>query len=437
MGKGDKKKRKKKKKKKKGVYSPPEKRNENRIRLEELTKIINGKKIETQESKKQIIEKNFNDIANKEQIFFKKEVEMSYEIIEKGIELDGNRSLNYISFLKWNHGDPKKLEKFKTKIKPFKQYKLSFNGDIRSISNINVKEISGIIKDKKNLKELISELPPYSFILQANIKLVAPYFSKDDDEFYLIQNPCLKEKVFKVPMVRGSGWKGALASAFKDLINREIDKMDIIQSYLRIFGTGSDDFRKLSDMLNDYLKNGKELSFESIVSFVLFELGLKLTGDDIKKLKSEEDLEKWLKEKIWKELKKESNKNLPTFLKTHRGRAVFYPTYFDRLSLEIINPHSRKTRAGINPVHYEVVPKGAEGILQVIYIPFDTVLHSNEEIKQEVNNDIKYLCWVLENLQNIGIGAKGKLGWGRFKLKDKKVFCNVSNIEIPKEWNNG
>jgi CRISPR-associated protein Cmr2 len=37
-----------------------------------------------------------------------------------------------------------------------------------------------------------------------------------------------------------------------------------------------------------------------------------------------------------------------------RGALAFYPTWFDRLGFEVINPHSRKTRAGTQPIYYEV-----------------------------------------------------------------------------------
>ena len=39
-----------------------------------------------------------------------------------------------------------------------------------------------------------------------------------------------------------------------------------------------------------------------------------------------------------------------------RGRLAFFATYFDRMGLEIINPHKRDTGVGTNPIYIESVP---------------------------------------------------------------------------------
>lgn len=109
-----------------------------------------------------------------------------------------------------------------------------------------------------------------------------------------------------------------------------------------------------------------------------------------------------------------------SYLQVHKGRAIFYSTYFNRLSLEVINPHSRKTRAGTNPIHYEVVPKETDGTLQIVYIPFDAVLTEDEEIKKQVKVDIEFLTKCIEKIAEIGVGAKEKLGWGRFEITNRK-----------------
>ena len=99
--------------------------------------------------------------------------------------------------------------------------------------------------------------------------------------------------------------------------------------------------------------------------------------------------------------------------KAQKGRAIFYPIYFNKLSLEIINPHNRKTKAGTNPIHYEVVPKGSSSQLQIVYIPFDIVTENNEVIKNEADEDLKFLKACIQKALDNGIGAKTKLGWGK------------------------
>lgn len=54
----------------------------------------------------------------------------------------------------------------------------------------------------------IDDLPFHSFFSQFTFILAKPYLSKDDEAFYICENPVKKDKVFKVPMVSGSTWKG-------------------------------------------------------------------------------------------------------------------------------------------------------------------------------------------------------------------------------------
>ncbi len=299
-----------------------------------------------------------------------------------------------------------------------------------------IQRISGIITDPSNIKNLIDKLPQYSFAIWVKFNLIAPYFSKDDDEFYIIQNPVLKEKVFKIPMVRGSSWKGALAGAFKKLLNEENEsskRKEIIESYLRIFGAGSENIKVIEEYLREKSKNLKEFK-DKILEFMLFELGIKVNKgliDNIKNSSDEQALLEELKKQISSKIQKS---NLPIEFQTHKGRAIFYPTYFDKLSLEIINPHDRRKRAGTVPIHYEVVPKDTEGILQIIYIPFDGILKSDDELKSEAEEDLKILCKAIEKLADEGIGAKTKLGWGRFELVEKSFCINSDkNFELM-EW---
>jgi CRISPR-associated protein Cmr2 len=297
-----------------------------------------------------------------------------------------------------------------------------------------IQNISGIIENKDKVSEIVKRLPTYSFILWSEFELNNPYFSQDDDNFYLIQNPVLKEQTFKIPMIRGSSWKGSLASAFKDIINGEKDKIKVIESYFRIFGAGSESIKNLEN----YFKNKSEKEGltnlenkdinQKIVELLLFELGLTLNKEEIDKIKNGDIVDvltEWLTSKSKDYIIKSK---LPPELSTHKGRAVFYPTYFDKISLEVINPHDRRKRAGKAPIFYEVVPKGSKGILQIVYIPFD--LSAN---KDEIGSDINYLINAIERLTNKGIGAKTKLGWGSYKLKSKYYYIANNNIDIKND----
>lgn len=375
----------------------------------------------------------------------------TYEVINDELQLDIDKPIHFLKWgAKYNElegGKIKDMDNFNTvfhfakhndriefknlkntefTLAWFKKYSIiKENG--KKTYKVSDKEfkIANKLNHISNIKDYISNILPYSFILQAEIKLISPYYSRDDDEFYLIQNPVLKEKVFKVPMVRGSGWKGAIAKAGKDLINKDLKWFD---SYIRIFGTGSQEYRELIDSL----EKDKSIS-EKLIKYALFKLGIRLNKERINKINTKpEDFLIELSDKLTKENIK--NKTVP-YLQIHKGRAIFYPTYFDKLSLEIINPHSRKTRAGINPIHYEVVPEGTKGILQIIYIPYDGILLSDNELEKQVKADIEFLIKCIEKVAKNGVGAKTKLGWGQFDLTDKIYYLNggIESLETE-DW---
>ncbi|ACJ75318.1 crispr-associated ramp protein [Thermosipho africanus TCF52B] len=326
----------------------------------------------------------------------------------------------------------KKPIKFETYIN-IKNKMIEYNGLIISNNTLNIiekaKKISGILKENE-LENYISRLIPYSFIFWAEIELINPYFSKDDEDYNLTKkNLCIKDKAFKIPMIRGSAWKGVFANAFKILINESLfssnteeKAIDYIQSFARIFGTGSMEFRKFTKMLSELLEDKlKEKDMHEIIKYLIFELGLRLKKDDIDNLRKKENFKDWVRNNIWKKYGETSEKNLPFFLKPHKGRAIFYPTFFSRLSTEVINPHSKEERKGKGPIFFEVVSKYSRGIVQIVYIPFDGIRLEREVLKDQVEKDVKFIELSFKKVSDIGIGAKSKLGWGRFTIKSKKL----------------
>jgi len=276
---------------------------------------------------------------------------------------------------------------------------------------------AGILKDVQDVQEYTRKLLPGSFVITADIKLKSPYFSQDDDNFVIVDNPVLKEHVFKVPMIRGSSWKGALASAAKKLVREDLK---CFPQFARIWGLGSSEYRDLIDSLKE---NHRKKAIDAAISFALFELGLNLDKKYIDIIKDNP-----------LNFLKQLSEDLTDFLQPHKGRAVFYPTFFNKISYEVINPHDRKKRAGINPINYEIVPEGSQGKLQIIYIPYDAVLSKSEVLKEQVEKDLSFLCKVIEMTEEKGIGAKTKLGWGRFELSDQ-TYCITHKDLAVKGWN--
>lgn len=293
------------------------------------------------------------------------------------------------------------------------------------------KSRSGILK-KENLKELISNHLPGSFVIQGKFTLESPYYSADDEPYYILDNPVMKDKVFKVPMMRGSSWKGVLSTAIRSIMKKNKDNLlENYLSFVRLFGAGSEEFRKMIDLVSKKEINNDDFQ-KQLKWYALTKLGktLDLTDNNLDK-------------KIWDEIKQKS-------LQVQRGRLIFYPSYFDKLSLEMINPHKRRTKAGTQPVYYEVVPKGASGIFQLLYIPADGITKSKNDLQEEVINDLKLLTIALKRIfqengddVQVKIGAKTKLGWGRVKadqfdfIKRKEDSLNSSDSSFLKLYTGG
>lgn len=190
-------------------------------------------------------------------------------------------------------------------------------------------------------------LPPYSAFLQFTFELTKPYISRDDELFHISDNPIRKDKVFKVPMVAATGWKGNLRWTARQL-EPELDQ----QTMNRLFGPEKED----------------------------------------------ED--------------------------SHlAGRLHFYPTFFDRISLEVINPHDRATRAGKYPIYFESVPTGTEGIFSLLYVPLPGSIHS----EQEARADLRIVTSALYQMLCIyGFSAKKSSGFG--EVADEVRDTNLSTI---------
>ena len=188
-------------------------------------------------------------------------------------------------------------------------------------------------------------LPDGAFTLQFTMTLAKPYLSKDDEPLYIIDNPVVKDRVFRVPMVRASSWKGTMRSATRLIL----DGKDVKERIVRLFGSEK--------------------------------------GDEPLKA----------------------------------GRLIFYTTFFDRIDLEIINPHDRERKAGINPIPIEAVPIGAQGQFFLLYAPFDFLRPSQEgsestfrqRLTEEVCADVRDVVKALRALMlDLGFSAKRTSGYG-------------------------
>ncbi|MGC8800887.1 MAG: RAMP superfamily CRISPR-associated protein [Chloroflexus sp.] len=217
-----------------------------------------------------------------------------------------------------------------------------------------------------------SSLPSATWLaLQVDFELLTPWYSKDDRVFHVMDNPVRKDRVFGVPFMAASSWKGMLRWAFR--------------MHTKLIGPEKE---------SDEEKRKQAQAWE-----------LHLFGNE----KGEEDHEK-----------------------LHQGALVFYPTWFDRIGFEVINPHSRERRAGTQPIYYEVVPPGGKGTLSLLYAPWPGMKPA--ATPQDVIP--KLLEAVEDLLTNYGISAKRTVGWGTAKITEWRAF-HKTHVSIQKNSRNG
>ncbi len=262
-----------------------------------------------------------------------------------------------------------------------------------------------------NNSSFLNSLPKYATLIEIIFTLKKPYLSKDDDNFYIIDNPIVKDKVFKPPMVRPTTWKGALRfSAIKvfeeSLINGEINEGNWKEKralLVRLFGNEK-------DALEDYLNR-------------LIARELKKDKDYVK-----EEFKKYLIEKGL------ISKDIPS----REGRLFFYPTFFDKISLDVITPLSRETRTPVRgPIYFEIVRENTKGIFRLLYYPFDLIAKGEfDKIEDEIKEDLELLSKALKKMfYEIGFSAKKTSGFGTAEIINVKLQCGdkLKDCEAIKE----
>lgn len=193
-------------------------------------------------------------------------------------------------------------------------------------------------------------LLPSWLAIKVNFQLKRPWYSKDDRIFHILENPLRKEYLFDVPYIPATTWKGLLRWTCR------------MQSGLR-------------QHLEEH--NGK--------------------------LEGWEDPD-WIVDLFGNEKGEKEHFN--------QGVLAFYPTWFNRIGYEVINPHDRSRRAGTQPVYYEVVPAGASGTLFLLYAPFPGMT-----VKSEQKTALRNLFLAIEVLlTHYGISAKRTAGWGTAQI---------------------
>lgn len=187
--------------------------------------------------------------------------------------------------------------------------------------------------------------------LEVEFELLTPWYSKDDRPFHVLDNPVRKERVFGVPFMTAASWKGMLRWAFL--------------------------------------------------------MVTKLIGPDQEKDASKRKQAKAMELHLFGNEKGEERS-------FHQGALVFYPTWFNKIGFEVINPHDRSRRAGKQPIYYEVVPPGTEGKLRLLYAPWPEPEMKETATATDVLSKLLEAAEAL--LTTYGVSAKRTVGWGTAKV---------------------
>ncbi|WP_169238897.1 hypothetical protein [Candidatus Roseilinea sp. NK_OTU-006] len=250
-------------------------------------------------------------------------------------------------------------------------------------------------------------LPPGSWFLQFTFTLAKPWMSKDDDPFYVAEsvNPVRKDKVFKVPMMAAASWKGLLRWTVMHI------RLVKQKSSLTPEQFAQERFRQAL-LFGD--EKGEEPG------------GTKDFAAYLDRLKPEARAEYERLLRRYYDLQDEDP------LPHHSGRLLFYPTFFDAIDVEVINPHSRKTKAGTHPIYLECVPAGASGTFSLLYVPFDLIGKPKDEISKQALADLQL---VAEGLQAMfltyGFSAKRTSGYGTARETVADGFFQIRIEETP------
>jgi len=270
-------------------------------------------------------------------------------------------------------------------------------------------------------------IPDISMFLQGSwavnfkFKLKKPYISRDDTDFYIIDNPIRKEWVFKMPYIAASQWKGALRAA---MVKQLVEQTDSLSD---------EEFAEMRFRLTLLFGDEKGEGLDSINGLAGY-LDCK---------KSKKASERYI-EKVREYYNIKEDKPFPH----HAGCMHFYPTYFTRIGLEVINPHDRETGAGAQPIYFECVPHDTDGVFVLLYVPLHRTGKDREETKKYAIDDLQIVVdGICAMMTQYGFGAKTSSSFGlaeknveegRLVLSADIIEKSLSNkkpvTEIPEEF---
>lgn len=259
----------------------------------------------------------------------------------------------------------------------------------------------------------LTNLPACSFALQFTFRLRKPYLSRDDTDWHILDNPVRKEKVFGLPMVAPTGWKGALRAAMtralaSGLVEDEQDKeSSFVKRRLWLYRLFGNEDANTATFLNRALARYRVGPLPEDADDGQREGWQKRI--EVETEQAAQEFDALLREQGYRRGDVEG----------FQGRLRFYPTFFTQTGLEVINPHPRESGAGKQPLYFECVPIGTQGAFTLLYVPFDLIGRPEVETRTEIADDLAIVAQGIQAmLTSYGFGAKTSSGFG---LADHQV----------------
>mgnify|MGYP001116825348 CR=1 FL=1 len=253
----------------------------------------------------------------------------------------------------------------------------------------------------------LASLPACSFALQFTFTLLKPYLSQDDTDWHILDNPVKKDKVFGLPMVAPTGWKGALRAAMTQELASGLNEdeqengSDFVKRRLWLYRLFGNEDASIAAFLNRALARHRVGPLPEDADDRQREEWQKRIAAETERAAQEFDV--LLREQGYR------RGNVEGF----QGRLRFYPTFFTQTGLEVINPHSRESGAGKHPLYFECVPIGAQGTFTLLYVPFDLMGEPADKAHTELANDLTAVAEGIGAMLTIyGFGAKTSSGFG-------------------------
>jgi len=218
-------------------------------------------------------------------------------------------------------------------------------------------ELHPEIPSELHLEPDHTHLPDSSwFGIDVSFTLKSPWYSKDDHPLHVLDNPVRKDHVFGVPFMSAAAWKGLLRWACRMQAG--------LYTHLESHGMKMNDWKDPPWIIHLFgNEKGEDKNFRS-------------------------------------------------------GALTCYPTWFNNVCFEVINPHSRSHRAGIQPIYYEVVPAKSKGRLRLLYAPLPGEIENDKITTADFMDNFVDSIRVL--LETYGISAKRTAGWGTARIDNEK-----------------